>query len=769
MTIALAPSELPNLADALDAIDRAGSSPGRVKAAADGLAAYGFDRVLITLRDAALSQTLSMIAGDDQSCHESLQPLPGVVWRRRLTGIERFRVGDVYVLDGSDAWVAREFFGAPAVERSDPAEWLPTDLIVGLVRGADAELLGIAKLAAPRDGQQPHLSCTRDIGAILRHLGARLAYDNLRGVAQRRAERLQRLQEAGAALARSLDEREIIHELARQASRAVRAEGVVIASPDLQEQTLTTMLRVYRGVERSGGTSPLGEGMFAEVARSGKPVRVGDRQADRERDIAGRSLFSTFDVVGDDGPATSIMAVPLLMGIRLIGVVGLHAAAADMFSPEDEEVIATMASQAATAIANARRYAESEKERRQTEALADIARAVSESLRPGDVLRLILRHSLALLGAEGAAVALRTGDYMHIVAAVGEAEMMAGVYLPVETSLMGKVAATGERLVSNEYANDSHSSRSIHRVAPIHRATIAPLTTARGTIGALGVMNRETPFTDEDGRVLQRLADHVAVAIVNAQLFDEIERATREWKVAFDSIASGMVVLDEAQRITRCNSRALELCGADSFRALLGLPFCETLLGSAAAGRKSGLDALIATALESGAAIRAAIADERGGRMFEVSASPHPDGGFVVTFDDVSGMHRLAEQHRRVVEMSSDAIVITTPDRRIAMANPAAHTLFERGSELIGMRVPELVDIVSLEQVGKFETAVFSGSQQHYECRIRRPDGGLRRVAVSSAPLIEMGKVTGSVASLRVVTETALQAAERARTDELYE
>lgn len=758
MTFALAPSESPNLADALDAIDRAGSPEARVKAAAEAMAAYGFEQVLISLRDAALSPTLTVCAGDDRDMHEALHPLPGVVWRRRLSGIERFRAEDLYALDGSDAWVAREFFGQAPVERPQPSSWLPTDLIVGLIRGADSELLGIAKLAAPRDGQHPELTCTRDIAGILRHLGARLAHDHLRAVAERRAERLQRLQEAGAALARSLDEREIISELARQAARAVRADGVVIASPDLQDQSLTTLLRVFRGVERPVGTTALGEGIFAEVARTGKPVRVGDRLADRERDLAGGSLFSTFDIVGDNGPAASIMAVPLLMGIRLIGVVGLHAAAADVFSAEDEEVIATMASQAATAIANARRYAESEKERRQIEALADVARAVSESLRPGDVLRLILRHSLALLGAEGAAVALRTGDYMHIVAAVGEAEMMAGIYLPVETSLMGKVASTGQRLVSNEYARESHASRSIHRVAPIHRATIAPLTTARGTIGALGVMNRDTPFTEEDGRVLQRLADHVAVAIVNAQLFEEIERATREWKVAFDSIANGMVVLDDSHRIKRCNTRALELCGAESFRAVLGLNFGDTLLGSAAAARIHGLDALIASALQSGTAARAGVLDERGGRMFDVSASPHPDGGFVVTFDDVSALHRLAEQHRRVVEMSSDAIVITTPDRRIALANPAAHVLFERGAELIGMRVPELVDSASLDQVGNFESAVFGGAQQQYECRIRRPDGVLRRVAVSSAPLIETGKVTGSVASLRDITEQGVGA-----------
>ena len=740
---------------ALNAIDHAEAPAARVKAAADALVAFGFDRVLLTLRDAALSPTLAVSAGAIQSSGDSLQPLPGVVWRRRLPGIERFRLSNhVYLLDGTDAWVAREFFAAAALERLDgPTSWIDTDLLIGLVRGADGELLGIAQLTAPRDGHRPSDSCCRDIGWLIRHLGARLAHDNLRAVALRRAERLQRLQEAGAALARSLDEHEIIHELARQATRATNADGVVIASPDLQEQTLTTRLRVYRGSARPVGVTALGDGIMAEVARTGKPVRVGDRITDRAREQAGTAFLSAHDVLGDDGPAASIIAVPLLMGIRLIGVVALHAGAAEAFTFEDEEVLATMASQAATAIANARRYAESEQERRQTEALADVARAVGESLRRGEVLRLILRHSLALLGADGAVVALRNERYMHIVAAVGEMEMLAGVHLPIETSLMGQVAETGVGLVSNDYATDSLFNRLAHPLAHVRRTVIAPLRTVRGIIGIIAVSNREMPFSDEDGRVLQRLADHVAVAIVNAQLFEEVERATREWKVAFDNISHGMVVIDDAQRIQRCNARALELCQAESFQSLIGRQFGDALLGTSAGVRALSLNTLIVSAIETGTMTRSTVADERGARVFEIAASPHPDGGVVVTFDDVTAVHRLAERHRLVVETSSDAIVITTPDRRISMANPAAHALFQRGGELVGMRVCDLTSSDSLEHVFSSETTVFGGDQSRYECHITRPDGEVRRVSVSSAPLMELGKVVGSVASLRDITE----------------
>lgn len=744
----------PTLADVLDAIDLADSPATRVQAAADALAAMGFGRVVISLRDASLNVTLSVSAGSADPtaiAGYAMQSLPGAVWRRRFTQLERFRVGELFLLDGSDPWVAREFFAAEPSPRGDGRTWLPTDLMIAPLYGAEHDLLGIVKLAAPCDGRRATESKRRDVASLVRHLAARLAYDSLQGLARRRSERLQRLQEAGAAMARSLDEHEIMRELARQATRATRAEGVTIGLPDLGQDLLATALRMVRGVERQRGVVRLGDGIVAEVARTGRPVRVGDRDADRAREKAGLAPYlSTYDVMGDSGPAASMLAVPLLAGIHLLGVLVVHAASTEVFSADDEEMLATMGSQAATAVANARRYAESERERRQTEALADVARAVGESLRLGEVLRLILRHSVSLLGAEGACVALRQDDYLHIVAAVGGADVLAGVHLPVASSLLGKAVTENQLFVSNDFRNDPRSSRAVQRLASIHRTAIAPLMTARGTIGAISVINREQPFTNDDARVLQRLADHVAVAIVNARLFEEVERATREWKVAFDAIASGLVVLDDAFLVRRCNARAAELCGT-VIADLLGKPFGPSLLGSHASDVAS-LAALVQRSLADEVPQREIVRSESGERLYEFLVAPHPAGGCVVTFDDVTSLHRLTERHRSVLEMVTDAIVITGLDGRISFANVASHTLFRTGA-LVGQPVASLMAAESLDEVMGRERATREGMQQRYQCDVVCADGARRRVTISTAPLFEVGLVTGTVACLRDITD----------------
>src|SRR5690606_3151444 len=118
-------------------------------ATVDALHAMGFKRVVATLRDATFSPTMIVKAGSATDGYE-LDPLPGAVWRRRISAIERFRCGDLYLLDGSDAWVAREFFGvAPSQRSTDATVWLPQDLLLGILHGADNEIIGIVKMALP--------------------------------------------------------------------------------------------------------------------------------------------------------------------------------------------------------------------------------------------------------------------------------------------------------------------------------------------------------------------------------------------------------------------------------------------------------------------------------------------------------------------------------------------------------------------------------------------------------------------------------------------
>ncbi|HEY9516632.1 MAG TPA: PAS domain S-box protein [Gemmatimonadaceae bacterium] len=113
----------------------------------------------------------------------------------------------------------------------------------------------------------------------------------------------------------------------------------------------------------------------------------------------------------------------------------------------------------------------------------------------------------------------------------------------------------------------------------------------------------------------------------------------------------------------------------------------------------------------------------------------------------------LGERCRRVIETTSDAIVITDRDRAIIFANPAAHALFGfPGSSLIGMPVADVLPPEARDHVAAYESAALDGAPQRYETDVLRADGERRIVSVSTAPLRDGAEVSGVVASLRDIT-----------------
>jgi GAF domain-containing protein len=539
------------------------------------------------------------------------------------------------------------------------------------------------------------------------HVAQAIAREELSDLAAQRAERLRRLYDAGGALARSLDAQEVVRELARQAARLVPHDGLVVAHPDLELGVVRTALRQVHGLLRPRADQPLGQGPIGEVARTGHVVRIDDYDAVRS------PLAARDDVVLEGGPARSVLAVPMRVGTQLVGVLAVHAAAPRAFGGEHGELLRTLAAQAGTALANARLFAESEAERRQGEALVAVARAVSASLRLGEVLRLVLRHTVGLLRAEGACVALRREGWLHVVAGVGSAELLSGVHLPLEGSLLGRATLDGEPVVRNDVAGDPRAFGPLDGVVSVAQTVVVPLRAAEGAIGAIAVVNRAADFGAADARVLERLAEHVALAIVNARLFEEVDASTREWQVSFDAIAAGMVVLDEDGRVLRANARAAELLGAEGARALAGASLDARLAGQAdpqrhghapvtsvvhrddeppaADGRAPSASSLVRRALRGGAPVRGLVRAEAPGRVFDLVAAPHPGGGAVVTFDDVTAQLALAERYRSVVETTDDAITISDASGVIVFANPAAVELFGRGPALVGTHAADLV------------------------------------------------------------------------------
>lgn len=254
------------------------------------------------------------------------------------------------------------------------------------------------------------------------------------------------------------------------------------------------------------------------------------------------------------------------------------------------------AQQVASIIETTRLYEESQRERGRGEAISDIARAVSASLRQDEVMHLSLRHAVALLHAAGAALALQHEDQLIVVAGIGPGETLVGAPVPMNDSLAGLAVRERRANIVNDSGHpDAYTPTRI--AAGIERTINAPLLSVTGAIGVLTVINRDTPFTQDDAAVLQRLADQVAAAISNARLYEEArataeryrqavedERRAREEVAAVESryarlveSASDAIFTLGSDGVMAGVNRSLERSSGKSRAELIGAPFPSLL------------------------------------------------------------------------------------------------------------------------------------------------------------------------------------------------
>jgi len=224
----------------------------------------------------------------------------------------------------------------------------------------------------------------------------------------------------------------------------------------------------------------------------------------------------------------AVMAVPLTVKEQVVGALGLVDVAGRIFGVEDVQLARALADQASVALENARLYADAEQRRLEGETLSGLVRTISATLD----LAAVMRHVAA------AARELCSSDLAHILLRDAETDTMSAQYgvghtAPYSTRIeRGKGAggtawSTGRPFRSTNRPTDPRVSAD-YREAVVREGIVTtlvvPIWISGQVEGLLYVENRTArAFTDRDEAILLRLADHAAVAIQNATLYQRLQ------------------------------------------------------------------------------------------------------------------------------------------------------------------------------------------------------------------------------------------------------
>ncbi|MBT3339176.1 MAG: GAF domain-containing protein [Anaerolineae bacterium] len=296
------------------------------------------------------------------------------------------------------------------------------------------------------------------------------------------------------------------------------------------------VLRAGRG---KAGDQMLAKGHQLKVGGNSMiGASVGMRQARIALDVGEEAVFFSNPHLPN---TRSEMALPLIVGDQVLGAVTVQSVEEAAFSAEDISTLQGMADQLAIAIDNANQHTQNqfllkqaERRARLLDAANEVGRGVASILDLDELLPKTVDIICEAYDFYYAGVFLidEKKEYAVLQAGHGEAgkAMLAQEHkLKLGgNSMIGMAAYEHKARISLDVGEEAVHFSNPH--LPKTRSEMAlPLCTAITCLGAVTVQSVEgNAFSDEDIQTLQTMADHLAIAINNANLLKELERAHAE-------------------------------------------------------------------------------------------------------------------------------------------------------------------------------------------------------------------------------------------------
>ncbi|HLI29161.1 MAG TPA: ATP-binding protein [Chloroflexota bacterium] len=298
----------------------------------------------------------------------------------------------------------------------------------------------------------------------------------------------------------------------------------------------------------------------------------------------------------------AILVTPLLVNDRLLGSIAVHETAGPRaWTADDIALVEGVAGEAAVALTNARLYAEAERRAERLAAVTRINRAISARL---DLARLVevVGEALGQLVPFDRLSLVRfepDGQHYRVLGAIWRVPSVwePAPLNPVTGTPIELVYREQRPVIRDDFADPAITPPLSRRerqmlagglrsqvLVPIFAPADEPHT-APVVLGALALVSRvPRQYGPEEVALLEPVADQLAVAIHNADLYAQVVAGQQRLATIIAGVAEGVLVLDTAGQVALWNAAAERLLGLPAAQAL-GRPWSAVLRGTDAAGR----------------------------------------------------------------------------------------------------------------------------------------------------------------------------------------
>ena len=406
-------------------------------------------------------------------------------------------------------------------------------LLAVLIVGAQAEQ------SLSEENLDPLIRLCETIPVVLEN--AKVAH-----ITQQRLHELETISETSQAISSSNDLVELYELIHKQIRTAFGDTYFAVALYEHHNKTIELPYIYQDGAIKTQPSFPLGEELVSILIRTRQPLLLAE-------DVEQRTL--ALGAKTGDELAKSWLGCPLIVGGEVIGALIIQDFEHEQrFHQDDLRFMIALSSQVAGSINNIHLLEDARRRALQLETVAEISREVSSSLIVDNLLRQAVNLLSERMNFYHSAIFLidQTGEYAMIREATGEAGAQmkrAGHKLAVGSkSIIGQVTQNKRPVVVNEVGNDpNYYSNPL--LAETKAEACLPLKVGERVLGVVDVQSdRAFVFTDENIKILQILADQLAIAVVNSELFAEAQERLSQHRLLHHvtTAAASSTTIEEA-------------------------------------------------------------------------------------------------------------------------------------------------------------------------------------------------------------------------------
>jgi signal transduction histidine kinase/putative methionine-R-sulfoxide reductase with GAF domain len=392
---------------------------------------------------------------------------------------------------------------------------------VGVPLNTGKETIGALSVGS----RDPNVTFTQGQAEILQNVADQAAgaivKARLLQETERRARQLTSLNEITRQLTGTLESEPLLEKILESAVGIINCEaGTLFLVDDQTDELIFRVVLSPVAAELVGQRLAPGTGIVGQAVQTRNPV-IANNVQQTDSWYASTDKSTGFET-------RAVLAVPLQVKERVIGVLEVINRKDGLpFAEDDINLLSAFAAQAAVAIENARLYTLTDQELNdrveELSVMQRIDRELNASLDIGRAMRITLEWALRQSHSDAGLIGVLEERGMKLMAQQGFDEIgqtYQDTPMPLEQSALKTAVESGQ---------PQHTALDEEKPGLLPGArsqTVIPIRREAGVIGLL-VLESRAPESQAGQELvfLSRLSDHAAIAIANAQLYSEIQRA----------------------------------------------------------------------------------------------------------------------------------------------------------------------------------------------------------------------------------------------------